>query len=91
MKALLEIEPENEKQFLTDLIAGFYVPAADAPFQLQQHFVWTYSSDATGKKQSIYCVVVGRGYDGPSRIPSRIKVKALSTQVLLIRDLLERL
>ncbi len=86
---VLDLEPLNEKKFLLGLLEGTYLPA-QAGLNLQDMVVVRYKSDVHGHVR-LYAMVVGRCFDGPSRVPSRVKVISTTTQRNRIRDMLDEL
>jgi hypothetical protein len=86
---ILDLEPDDEKAFLRGLIEGMYLPA-DQDFELQEHLVLRYTSEIHGDVR-LYAVVVGRCFDGASRVASRVKIISTSPQRYALRDMIEAL
>ena len=86
----LDIEPEDEKVFLSEVLDGTHYMPIQHNFKLQDHLSLTFTS-RQGDKQTVYCMIVGRCFDGPSRVPSKIRIRALQSQKGRILDLIDRL
>lgn len=86
---ILDLEPDDEKAFLRGLMEGMYLPA-DQDYELQEHIVLRYKSETHGNVR-LYGIIVGRCFDGASRVASRVKVVSTSRQRFTIRDMIEAL